>query len=271
MRVRCPNKDCPFDVPDDLVGARVRCPHCFHLFFVEREEDAGATHVQAAASNAPADEKRTDPVRIENQIYDGLPPLAVMMALRRQQANLDDIPAELEMTDEDWQALSAFEQVLHAEWSLRTSLIYGLIAIAVNLLMAGLSFVQERSARDPHAGFLALALLAPPIIMLIPGLLHVFTGGQRLGRLRVDRLVQWLPITTFCNACLFFTYVVAHLMLIYNRDSESLVFVAVVGIGVNLIAGIDGSKAWLQVARGLREVAPPEILRRLTEALKFVA
>ena len=42
MRLRCPNHDCPLDLPEDLAGTHIRCPHCGEMMLVERPESATA-------------------------------------------------------------------------------------------------------------------------------------------------------------------------------------------------------------------------------------
>src|SRR5207244_1185246 len=101
--------------------------------------------------------------------------------LRRQQANLPDEPPPVEMTEDDWKALSAYEQVLHAEQSLWTSLLYGLAALAFNVIVGWWVYARQY----PGAAVMALSLIAPASIMLAPGLYHAWSARQRLGRLRI--------------------------------------------------------------------------------------
>ena len=263
MRVRCSKNGCPFDVPDDMVGARIRCPHCGHLMFVEPE-----TSEQVQPGVPPA-AKPKDAVKLENQLYDGLPPLSVMMALRRQQANLPEAPASLEMTEDDWKALSAYEQVLHAEQSLWSSLLYGLAALGFNLIAAWW-VLANRASQSRGEAVAGLTLGVPVFIMLIPGLIHAWSARQQLGRLRVDLLVTSLPFTLFCTTFVYGGYVAAYGFMMFQRQADDLSLFAGLWILINLIAGLDTGKAWLQLVRGLRQVEPSEILHRLTEALKYL-
>lgn len=41
MRLRCPARKCPIEVPDDLVGARIRCPHCGELIVIDAKDREG--------------------------------------------------------------------------------------------------------------------------------------------------------------------------------------------------------------------------------------
>src|SRR5258708_37554106 len=132
MQLRCPENNCPIEVPDDLVGTRIRCPHCAAMLTVE----------------APVSEGN-ESVNLEHQIYDGMPPLSVMMALRRQQGaafDADDFATRYPMTDDDWKALSAFESVLYSVVSLRTTVMVAALALLVNIL--GCSLLMSESARD---------------------------------------------------------------------------------------------------------------------------
>ena len=83
MRLRCPARKCPIDVPDDLVGARIRCPHCGELIFIgAKDGESQSDQVQPGLPAVAPDPKEVS--NLENQIYDGLPPLSVMMELRRR-------------------------------------------------------------------------------------------------------------------------------------------------------------------------------------------
>src|SRR6476620_4604482 len=110
MRVRCPVGNHTIDLPDDSLGARVRCPMCNQLFFVETDQCEEPPSEQIAAA-APAEPAPRDEKDLTQRIYDGLPPLSVMIALRRQQGRHQDADElfALEMTPDDWRALEAYE------------------------------------------------------------------------------------------------------------------------------------------------------------------
>src|ERR1035438_10344839 len=123
MRLRCPAKQCPIEVPDDLVGARIRCPHCGELIVIAAKDFEGpSAQVQQGLPPGAPDPKEVS--NLENQIYDGLPPLSVMLALRRKGGpayNQEELNRRYPMTDDDWKALAAFEKALHASAALTTA------------------------------------------------------------------------------------------------------------------------------------------------------
>ena len=77
-------------------------------------------------------------------------------------------------------------------------------------------------------------------------------------------------LVIFCTAFVYAGYVASYGSLMYHRQSDVLSLFAGLGILFNLIAGLDTGKAWLHLVRGLRLIAPSEILQRLIEAWKYV-
>jgi hypothetical protein len=54
MRLRCPHQGCSIEIADDMVGARIRCPHCEQLLFADpafQESGAGQQAAPIEAAN----------------------------------------------------------------------------------------------------------------------------------------------------------------------------------------------------------------------------
>ena len=114
LRLRCPHQGCAIEVADDMVGARIRCPHCAQLLFVNPEPQQ-STDVTATP---------------EHRLYAGLPPLAVMLGVRegRGPARDDHGAAGAQMTDADWKALALPWKEVIREAGLPLSCSYWVIA-----------------------------------------------------------------------------------------------------------------------------------------------
>jgi hypothetical protein len=275
MRLRCPHKNCPIDVPDDLVGVRIRCPHCGEWLDVDpKHSDTLTEQIPAGVPDITLDAitqkpKPTQSIKLENQIYDGLPPLAVMMALHRQKGaeyDKDDYASRYPMTEDDWRALSAFESVLLSVVSLRTTLVVGAVALVVNLLV-WLTTAEENL--EVQAGG-PISRIGTPVVM---GLcfLAIYLGSQTLRRIKLDWLANLLPWSALAVMLVVVGNTLLNVLAIYQQhQAQSLGFLVVASIPFNVIAAFDsGRSAWL-VGRSLDEVNPPEIASRLTEALRYL-
>ena len=264
MRVHCPNRNCPIDVPDDFAGAKIRCPQCGHLFIVEAgQRDPLAEQIQATAPKPTV--KKTP--ALENQIYDGLPPLSLMIALRRQRAGIDpgDIH-QFEMTDDDWKALAAFEKVLRAGVSLRTSLLVLAVTLGLNLLVGAMDFSQPHGSRGENAlGSLGIAGTLAACWGLI------LSGSKSLAKIRRDLVVDvlfWAIVAAIL--ILGFVTTMRVLPLKGQSDGNGYSLVMLASIVANGIAMFDLVWTGIRVWRALSEIEPPEITSRLVEALSFL-
>ena len=278
MNLRCPKNNCPIEVPDDLVGTRIRCPHCAAWLIVQEKDRApSSAQIQVGEPNMSLDaiaDKLTakESVNLENQIYDGLPPLSVMLALRRQQGadfDADDFARRHPMTDDDWKALSAFESVLLSVVSLRTSLALGAVALAVNLVILATMISNERK----QAGLDGIQFITHfSSLFVVAGLIVcIYTGSQALRRIQLRSLAMLLPWA----ACGIALVVVANALLDVmamagSQGTSAHEFALLAGITINTVAAFDSSRSAWRVGRSLEEVSPPEISYRLTEALKYL-
>jgi hypothetical protein len=273
MRLRCPKENCPIDVPDDLVGVRIRCPHCGEWLVVDpKYRDASAEQIRAAVPDmslgASAEKPALqEPLNLENQIYDGLPPLAVMIAVRRQQGSHftpDDLAARYPMTDDDWKALSAFESVLVAVVSLHTTLAIGAVTVLVNLLAFAASLEQTQPTNRPFSHAVVVVILGTCFLV-------IYLGSQTLRRIKLDALANLLPWSASCVALVVGTAALLDVMTIFHeRQEQTLGFMVFASIPFNLIAAVDSGKSAWRVGRSLDQVSPPEISHRLTEALRYL-
>jgi hypothetical protein len=263
MQFRCPANNCPIEVSDDLIGMRIRCPHCAAMLTVERS----ASETSAVQPGAPdgVSKPPKESVNLEHQIYDGLPPLSVMMALRRQQGaafDADDFAARYPMTDDDWKALSAFESVLWSVVSLRTTVMLGALAVLVNLIVLGASISQGRGIGvDMSIQFLSLFVVAGLIVL-------VYMGSRALERIRLHALATFLPWVAFGVALVVLFNAVLDLGALQDRVTPA--FPLLIAIPINLFVAFDSGRSAWRVDRSLNAVSPPEISHRLTEALKYL-
>jgi hypothetical protein len=277
MQLRCPENNCPIEVPEDLVGTRIRCPHCSAWLIVDaRYRDPSSAQIQAAEPNMSLDALPTkaapkESVNLADQIYDGLPPLSVMLALRRQQGtdfDADDFARRYPMTDDDWKALSAFESVLRSVVSLRTSLGLGAAALAVNLLILATIMSKDREQTGLD-GIRFLTHLSS--LFIVGGLIaFIYVGSEALRRIRLHSLATLLPWAACGIALVVVANAVTDFMAMAGGGTSEHEFAAVLGITINMVAAFDSSRSAWRVGRSLDEVSPPEISHRLTEALKYL-
>jgi hypothetical protein len=274
MRLRCPAHDCAISLPEELLGTTIRCPVCGSLISVhEHDRDLSAEQIKPGdPSVTSASEAAKNEVRdLENQIYDGLPPLSVMLALRKRQgANYDarDFAHRYEMTDDDWKALDAFESVLYAVAALRLSTVVCGIIVAINVVLL-IMVPEQRWDHTRHSMHIL------HVIMLVCMGGCIFTqleGARALERVQVDWLFYklLLPVLIFAALCFFFRASMNVHSINYG-DSEQMVFGNFAGLLFNGFALFDLGRSFLQARAALRQLAPPEISHRLSEALRYLA
>jgi hypothetical protein len=193
-----------------------------------------------------------------------LPPLSVMMALRKQKGQgYDANDLKLEMTADDWKALAAYESVLRAAYALRTSVLVAAVALVCNVPQ--LAFSTDTSIRRGDA------ITATVLVLVIVSLTVLWLGSLSLEKIRLSGLVDFLVMTVlgvglaFAAATAFGVYRLTAL-----RSESSDGFWIVVAIPFALIALFDLAKTGIWVCRALGQVEPPEITNRLTEALKYL-
>jgi hypothetical protein len=278
MRLRCPQKNCPIDVPDDLVGVRIRCPHCGAWLDVdEKYREPSDEQIQASMPVLSFDTKApkpkpAEPIKLENQIYDGLPPLSLMIALHQRKghdADANDYASRYPMTEDDWKALSAFESILLAVISLRITLVVGAAALVVNLLVWTAS-VQPTGEHRGVEMVRPLTRAGTPILLGVFFLL-IYLGCQALRRIKLGTVAPFVPWAAVGVALVVGGNALLDLLTIFgSRQEQTLGFLIFLSVPFNVIAAFDSGKSAWRVGRSLDQVSPPEISHRLTEALKYL-
>jgi DNA-directed RNA polymerase subunit RPC12/RpoP len=260
MRLRCPHQGCSIEVADDMLGARIRCPHCDQLLFVDPafQEDAAAPAPIEAGN-------------LENRLYAGVPPLSLMLALRagRPPLGKDDAALRAEMTPEDWTALAAFETIFHAIASLKTALWFGIIAVAVT----GMLWTGELVGRGQEGPSTRGRLCSVCVTLTVSGvcLLLMELGRRRLQRLQIDRSVGLVAWSALSVALVFGLNVLLNLFLLFeDRYGLVLVGLPLFAIPFQVVATLLAAKTSFLVQRVLDQATAPEILNRLVEALKYL-
>jgi hypothetical protein len=272
MRLRCPKENCPINVPDELLGTTIRCPLCMSLIVVDaRDRDRSAEQFKPGdPSVTPESEAaKKEAPDLENRIYDGLPPLSVMIALRKRQgANYDasDFARRYEMTDDDWKALDAFESVLYAVAALRISTVVGIVVLLINLaqvFLANDTPMQSERGWHPAMNVFMLAGLAACMFTQ-------FQGAAALGRVQVDWYYEMLIPAMMVAVLLFLISAGMNGYLMYHGLSPKTSFVSFIGLLFNSIALFEMGRSFLHARTALRQIAPPEISHRLSEALRYL-
>ena len=257
----CPYANHPLNIPDDFAGTQVICPQCQRPIVLDRS----AGQIQEGVPTVDRPQEAND---LEERIYDGLPPLSVMLALRRKgrSYDADDLPAKYEMTPDDWKALEAFESLLHAVFALRTSIVVGGIALA-----AGLPFLATLTESAVGRDTVERSALVGAIVLLAC-LTVFFLASLALQQASGNGIVDWLAGAAGCAVLIYIGGVAfAGYHLAADRHEGSPAFFAMVSIAFNLIAIFDLARMLLKVFRALKQLEPPEISSRLVEALKYLS
>jgi hypothetical protein len=265
MRVRCIKDGSTFDVPDDMVGMKVQCPQCGHQQFVGSKTDQVQAH--------PPVPKPSVPANLENQIYDGLPPLSVMIALRRGKGpsyDEDDLLQRFPMTEDDWKALAAFEAVLYALASLQLSLILVPIAAAAVILITLLGMARDQLPLGVMPGAMGCVFL-PMVGVLTLCWITMFRGRNALGRIEPESPADLL-LWTIAGMIAVFGVVIwlqAQQLGMQSADDGGAL-VHLLGLSLNVLAIFDLIRSAIRVWHALGQIHPPEITSRLVEALKYL-
>jgi hypothetical protein len=269
MRLRCPEKNCPVDVPDDMFGMTIRCPHCGSSFVANEKNRENVADVPQLSIDSSSKQPGKKPVQLEHQIYDGLPPLAVMMAMRRQQAgfDLDDIAVQKAMTADDWKALAAFEQILIAIYSLRTTLVVGGLSFAVNFAVCWNSATPH--GLDTTAIYLRSAIQFLLLILLGVCLPTVYFGMDSLRSIRRNAWAMVLPWMA-CGVAILASanIVVGASGLAQEANPSWLTLLTLVSLPLNAITAFDSCKSGWRAWQSLGPIAAPGIAQLLIDALR---
>ena len=270
MRLRCPNNNCPLDVSDDLVGVRIRCPHCGGLLFVDpKYAEPSPDQIQASKPTDKPTPK--DPIDLERQIYDGLPPLALMMALKRRQGydyDARDFGSNHEMTDDDWKALDAFALVVRAGYQLRTALIFCVVGIAINLIVVA-GILALPGLPEGYAQLRAVSNFGSAPVLAI-GLFVIYFGGLSFCNLRAGLLAQGLPWAMLMLTMVFGSIASINALTVFGEPNADLACFVLLSVPLNVLGALSAGIACWRVISAQDGVRPPEILHRLTEALKYL-
>lgn len=266
MRVRCPKDNHFFDLADDSLGARVRCPQCSHLFFVEASHCEAEPPSEQFQPTSPVPPAPRDEGDLSHRLYDGLPPLSVMIAMRRQQGRhqeADEMAAKLEMTPDDWKALDAYECVLTAAYSIRTSVMVAGFTILLQLPQLVFSATESSQPYD---------LVIVVLISLIAGCLGLlWVGSVSLQVVHLTTLVQQLTTIMLGAGLLFIVMVLVNFQrLPVLQSGSSAPFWMILSSPFALISLFDLGRSAFRTRRAIEQSSPPEITNRLTEALKYL-
>jgi hypothetical protein len=265
MRLRCPHHGCLIEVEDDMLGARIRCPQCGELLFVEAayRDDADAPAVPAPSPDPEAEPEKADD--LEDRLYAGVPPLSLMLAIRegRGPGRRDEEIIRRRMTPEDWEALAAFETVLHAVAALKLALVCGGIAAGLTVAV-WLAFNAAYAEPPPGRVFSRLVTF----VVLAGGLILLYQGRDALRRVQPDAWVgraAWaalgVGVTCLANVAL------NAFVLVDGRHAEGLVCLVFLATPFQLAAAATAVLAAWRVPPAQERIRPPDIQQRLTEAL----
>jgi hypothetical protein len=264
IRMRCPHQGCPINVADELAGKRIRCPHCEQFLVVDAADRRGASEqIQAVPPTPPLEleprPSRPRPDPAEDRLYEGLPPLSVMLALREGRGPRwkDDRELRDQMTPDDWKALDAFETVLIACASLSRSIWFVMIAALVTVLFP--------VALDLERYFAVCAVLTPSVFGI--GCLLMNMSRWRLRRLQSGVLVGLAKWAALGIALWFFVYLALSLPIRDRDRYEPAWILMVFAATLQGIAAVSAVNSILWVRRAQEQLGPPAILQRLRAAL----
>jgi hypothetical protein len=273
MRLRCPNQGCSIEVPDDMIGTRIRCPHCDQFLLADlryREEDS--QRYQHLSLDPPSKSGHGEPAQLEHGLREGLPPLALMLAVRAGKGASWTEPRGLrkEMTDLDWKALAAFEQIVLGSISLTRSLGLGTAASVFTVLItAGAELAQDASpGAPPVSGWLWRSIGS--LVLLGAGLFFMLLGAHQLPRLRIGVITTLAAWSALAVALVLSANALSNLLLFFRHGYAKGFCLALLAIPLPLIAAAAALRASLRVQRSVDEVSRQAILSRLTEAMKFL-
>jgi DNA-directed RNA polymerase subunit RPC12/RpoP len=265
MRLRCPHHGCPIDVEDDMLGARIRCPQCGELLFVKESYRADAGEPGVPSLSLDPEPKPEAPDDLEDRVYAGVPPLSLMLAIRegRGPGRRDEEIIRRRMTPEDWEALAAFEAVLHALAALKLALVCDFLAAGLTVAV-WFAFNSAYAQPSPGQVFSRLATFT----VLGGGLFLMYQGRDSLKRLRPDAWVGravWaglgVGLTCVANVALNV------LVLVDGRHEQGLVCLVFLATPFQLAAAATAVLAAWRIPPAQERLRPPDVLQRLTEAL----
>jgi hypothetical protein len=270
MRLRCPHHGCSIEVADDMLGARIRCPHCQELLFVDPQyQENAAEQAEANDPSTAVEPVPDDSADLDKRLYAGIPPLSLMLAVREGRAPAwDDRAIRAQMTDDDWKALAAFEKALYATVALQQSLWTGMIVAVLTVLSwLAVGHFSDGTVVSPSRTF----SWAGTLVMVSTGFLLMELGRRRLQRLQVGSLTELAAWAALVVALAFTVNALLSLSLLFgNRAEQAVAGLVLLAAPFQLLAAIGAGWTCLKVHRALHVVGVPEILQRLTAALQYL-
>ena len=241
-----------------MLGARIRCPHCAKLLFVEQE------HFEVYGSAAAE-----TPGRAEQGVAAGLPPLSVMLGIREGRVPwADDAELRARMTDEDWAALDAFEAMLRAVAAGRVLLWLGLPVAALTAVFWLVPTERWDGGGLPFG--LAMALRLSFLAAVGAGAVLVPIAVQNLRALQVGASLaagQWgavgLALGLVANAGL-------NVVLANGYDPSASAACAFALVPFQAITAVSAVRAALLLRRARALLEAPGVLPRLSDALEHL-
>jgi hypothetical protein len=250
IRLRCPHHGCPIEVADDMLGARIRCPHCSQLLFVEPENQGPA-----------------EPPPVSHGVAEGMPPLAAMLGIREGRgARFGESRAvHANMTNVDWQALAAFEKLLDAAAALQRAIGFGIVAALLCLLIWSAA-AETASWSAPRPNYLIGR--STTLLMLAAGFLLMAMGRYLLVRVRIGAWATTAALAALAVAVVFPADVLLNLLLLAGADYPGVL--AILAIALQLPAAFFAARACFLTRRAQLQASPYSIRHRLIEALEYL-
>jgi hypothetical protein len=175
------------------------------------------------------------------------------------------------MTEDDWKALAAFEQVLRAVGVLTTLIWIGGVALAMNALTWIGMFRNHRASMNEAVAGEQLVIVATGLAMAA-GLAYSVAGKARLRQIGGGELLDLLPWCLTALTLVFgATAVRIGARLFDGQSRDSLGEAALLVVACNIVACVASGHAAVLAWFAVRSVRPPEIAHRLTDALKYLA
>jgi hypothetical protein len=255
IHLRCPHHGCPIDVADDMLGARIRCPHCSQLLFVE-----------------PEDQEAADPPPVSHEIAEGMPPLAAMLGIREGRgARFGESRAvHANMTNADWQALVAFEKLLDAAGALQAAIGFG-IAVALLTLF---SWWAAAATADSAAGQVTAGCMisrSATLLLLAVGFVLMALGRRWLRRVRLGARASAAALAALAVAAVFVANALVIVeMLLDSGSAREPAGPALLLMPLQLAAAILAVRACLWTRRAQLQASLYTIRHRLIAALEYL-
>jgi membrane-associated HD superfamily phosphohydrolase len=170
------------------------------------------------------------------------------------------------MTEDDWKALSAFERVVDSVSLLRTTLMLGMMALLVNVIV-WLAWLPESSKRP-----LLVQLMPITLAVLCVCFIAIFFGNRTLLRIQRNAPALLLPWLALAVAIVAGGITIMNVQAILDLSASwpfALWYLAAVPL--NGFVALHSSRSMWCVSQSLEGISPPEISHRLIEALRYLA